>query len=205
MNAWCIRLPAALLFSMCAACSSAPIRYYTLSPPADRARRASEAAPAIDIRAVDIPPELNRADLVARSGPTEITLLENERWASPLRDEIKEALRLALRRRLAPTGAVSRSFTTLTLDIDVHRFEAEIGRYAHLEVSWRAVLWGEEGSKGKQGRSCIFRADERIPPGYAGMVEGYQRGIAQLADAIVVALTRFASGEDAACETPLTD
>jgi uncharacterized lipoprotein YmbA len=206
VSAWCTRLLPVVLASMTAACASAPIRYYTLCPPTDKAQGAPQAIPAIDFRAVDVPSELNRADLVVRTGPTEIALLENERWASPVKDEIQEALRLGLQRRLARTAASSRPFTRLTLDIDVHRFEAELGRYAHLEVSWRATLSGEDAaSRGKKSTRCVFRADEEIAAGYAGMVEGYQRGIAALADAIVVALTSSTGGEDAVCETSIRD
>jgi len=55
-------------------------------------------------------------------------------------------------------------------------------------IQWRA------------GTTCTFQADEKIHTGYAGMVEGYQREIAALADAIVAVLTSPASGIDAACQ-----
>jgi uncharacterized lipoprotein YmbA len=194
------------LVSVGTACTSAPIRYYTLTPPMDKAWSASGATPAIDLRVIRIPAQLDRADLVVRTGPTEMALLENERWASPLKDEIKEALRLELQRRLAGTAVSSRSFTGVTLDIDVRRFEAELGRYAHLEASWRANLSGENPpSKGQEVTRCTFQADEEIPAGYAGMVDGYQRAVATLADAIVAALTSPANGGDASCETSIRD
>jgi uncharacterized lipoprotein YmbA len=81
-------------------CTSAPVRYYTLTPPPDKTLPASETTLAIDVRVVHIPPQLNRSELMVRTGPTEVTLLENERWASPVKDEIKDALRLELQRRL---------------------------------------------------------------------------------------------------------
>jgi hypothetical protein len=45
--------------------------------------------------------------------------------------------------------------------------------------------------------------DEEIHSGYAGMVEGYQREIAALADAIVAVLTNSARSIDAACQTSI--
>ena len=204
MKAWCVRLLLAWLASSAAGCASAPIHYYTLSPPMERAPGVSAGSPTIDLRLVNVPPQLDRVDLLIRTGPTEVTLLENERWASPLKDEIKDALRLELQRRLVRAAASSRAFATLTLDIDVRRFEAEIGRYAHLEASWRATV-SDAGkpSIGEQVADCTFQADEQISAGYAGMVEGYQRAVAALADAIVVALTGAAGNEDAGCATPL--
>ena len=55
-----------------------------------------------------------------------------------------------------------------------------------------------ERSNGARMTACTFQADEKIQPGYAGMVEGYQRQIAALADAIVAALTSPAGGIDPA-------
>jgi hypothetical protein len=48
--------------------------------------------------------------------------------------------------------------------------------------------------------TCTFQAEEKIQTSYAGIVEGYQREIARLADAIVAALTSPAGGIDAPCQ-----
>jgi hypothetical protein len=195
-----MRFALAWLVSVGAACTSAPIRYYTLIPPPDKPLRAAEAALAIDVRVVHIPPQLNRSELMVRTGPTETTLLENERWASSMKDEIKDAVRLELQRRLGGMTGLPPSFTKLAIDIDVQRLEAELGRYALLEASWSANLSGAgQLPTGARVTTCTFQADEEIHSGYAGMVEGYQREIAALADAIVAALTSSGSGIDAPC------
>ena len=181
-------------------CTSVPVHYYTLASPPEKARTASEIPFAIDVRVNHIPPQLNRAELMIRTGPTQVTLLENERWASPVNDEIKEALRLELQRRLDRTTGWRVAFTKLTLDIDVQQLEAEFGRYAILEVSWSADLSATgQQSNGTAPTFCTFRADEKIQAGYAELVEGYQREMAALADAIVAVLTSPASGIDASC------
>ncbi len=51
-------------------CTSAPIRYYTLTPPPDKTLPVSETSLAIDVRVVHIPPQLNRSELMVRTGPT---------------------------------------------------------------------------------------------------------------------------------------
>jgi uncharacterized lipoprotein YmbA len=204
VNGYHLRFVLAWLMSAGVGCTSAPVRYYTLTPPPDKTLPASETALAIDVRVLHIPPQLNRAELMVRTGPTEVTLLENERWASPVNDEIKDAVRLALQRRLSRMTGLRPAFTKLTLAIDVQHLEAELGRYALLEASWSAIL-SATGSNGARATTCTFQADEKIPTGYAGIVEGYQQEITALADAIVAVLTSPASGIDAACQKSIED
>jgi uncharacterized lipoprotein YmbA len=200
VNGYYLRFVLAWLVSVGVGCTSAPVRYYTLTPPPDKTLPVSETTLAIDVRVVHTPPQLNRSELMVRTGPTEVTLLENERWASPLNDEIKDAMRLELQRRLGRMTGLRHAFTRLTLDIDVQHLEAELGRYALLEASWSATLSATGlRSDGARATTCTFQADEKIHTGYAGIVEGYQREIAALADAIVAVLTSPASGTDAPC------
>ena len=206
MNGVYLRLALVWLVSVGVGCTSAPVRYYTLTPPPDKTLAVSETSLAIDVRVVHTPPQLNRSELMVRAGPTEMTLLENERWASPVNSEIKDALRLELRRRLGPVAGLHPDFTKLTLDIDVQHLEAELGRYALLEVSWNATLSATgQPSNGARATACTFRADEKIHTGYAGIVEGYQREIGALADAIVAVLISPASASDVACQKSVED
>ena len=206
MNGCLLRFAVAWLVSVGVGCTSAPVHYYTLTPPPDMPRTPSETTFAIDVRVVHTPPQLNRSELMVRTGPTELTLLENERWASPVNDEIKDAMRLELQRRLGPMTGLRPAFTNLTLDIDVQHLEAEFGRYALFEASWSATSpAASQRSTGARATTCTFQADEKIHTGYAEMVEGYQREIAALADSIVATLTNAASGIDTPCQKPIED
>jgi uncharacterized lipoprotein YmbA len=201
VNGYYLRFALAWLVSVGVGCTSAPVRYYTLTPPPDKTLPVAETTLAIDVRVVHTPPQLNRSELMVRTGPTEVSLLENERWASPVNDEIKDAVRLELQRRLGRTIGLRPTFTKLALDIDVQHLEAELGRHALLEASWSATLSATgQPSNGARATTCTFQADEKIHTGYAQMVEGYQREIAALADAIVAVLTSPASGIDAPCQ-----
>jgi uncharacterized lipoprotein YmbA len=199
VNGYYLRFALAWLVSVGAGCTSAPVRYYTLTPPPDKILPASRISVPIDVRVIHVPPQLSRSELMVRTGPTELTLLENERWASPVKDEIKDALRLALQRRLGSVTGLRPGFTKLTLDIDVQHLEAELGRYALLEVSWSATSATGQRSNGALATTCTFHAEEKIPAGYPGIVEVYQRELAALADAIVAVLRSPASGVDAPC------
>jgi uncharacterized lipoprotein YmbA len=202
VNCFYLRFAVAWLVSVGVGCTSAPIRYYTLTPPPDKALPASETTLAIDVRIIHTPPQLNRSELMVRTGPTEVTLLENERWASPVNDEIKDALRLELQRRLGRMTGLNTAFAKLTIDVDVRQLEAEFGRYALLGASWSATLSATDprSSNGARVTACTFRADEKIHAGYAEIAEGYQREIAALAEAIVAVLTSPGSGIDAPCQ-----
>ena len=199
MNASYLRFALAWLVSVGVGCTSAPVRYYTLTPRPDKTVPAAQTTLPIDVRVIHTPPQLNRSELMVRTGPSEVTLLENEHWASPVSDEIKEAVRLELQRRLGRTTGWHSAFARLTLDIDVQQLEAELGQYALLEASWSATLSATSQRSDARTVTCTFRADEAIHSGYVGMVEGYQREIAGLADAIVAVLTGPASGIDAPC------
>ena len=198
MNSCYLRFFLAWLVSVGIGCTSAPVRYYTLTaPPASSGVPVAETTFAIEVRVVHIPPQLNRSELMVRTGPTEVTLLENERWASPVNDEIKDALRIELRRRLGRVTGLRAAFTRLTLDIDVQQLEAELGQRTLLEASWSATLLAAgEPSTAARAITCTFQAQEPVRAGYAGIVEGYQREIAALADAIVAVLTSPASDSD---------
>ena len=206
MNGRCLRFALAWFVSIGVGCSSAPIRYYTLTPPPGKALPASETTLPIDVRVVHTPPQLNRSELMVRTGPAEVTLLENERWASPVKDEIKDALRLELQRRFSRMTGLRPDFTKLTLDIDVQHLEAELGRYALLQASWSATSSATgRRSNGARATTCTFQANEKIHAGYAGIVEGYQREIAALADAIVAVVAGPENGIDAACQKSIED
>ena len=204
MNA-SLRFALTWLVSVGVGCTSAPVRYYTLTPPPDKTAPAAQTTLAIDVRVIHTPPQLNRSELMVRTGPGELTLLENEQWASPVSDEIKEAVRLELQRRLGRTTGWHPAFAKLTLDIEVQQLEAELGQYALLEASWSATLSAANQRSDARTITCTFRADEAIHSGYVGMVEGYQREIAGLADAVVAVLTGPASGIDAPCQKSIEE
>ncbi|MEA3197587.1 MAG: uncharacterized protein QOF32_1639 [Gammaproteobacteria bacterium] len=192
-----------MLIIGCAACASAPIRYYTLTPPeAAKAAIIEGANLTIEVPAVHTPAQLNRVELMIRTGATEMTLLENERWASPVNDEIRNAVRLELQHRLAHITKLApwQGFTKLSVALDVHRLEGELGRYALFEASWSANVSGaSRASSDIVVKNCAFRAYEEIRGGYAAMVEGYQVETAELADAIAAALRSTGVGARDPC------
>lgn len=200
MNRRIPRIALPWLLSVCISCASAPVRYYTLTRPTDKTLPVPQTSMQIEVRVVHMPPQLSRTALMVRTGSTEMTLLDNERWASPVNDEIQYALRLEVQRRLGRATGIPSAWTRLTLDVDIRHFEAELGRYAVLEASWSATPSATgQRTNGARATTCTFQGEESLRSGYAAMIEGYQREIAALADAIAAALTGSARGIEAPC------
>jgi len=193
-------LATASLLSVGIGCTSAPIRYYTLTPPADRAA-AGDTGLVVEVRVTHIPQQLQHADLMVRTGPTAVTLLDNERWASPLKEEIKESLRLELQRRLARSAGSSSVYAKLSLELDVQQLGAQFAQRTWLEASWRATLFpADPRSTDTRTAICTFHAEQGIQGGYDAIVEGYQRAVAALADAIVATLGNLKNATEVACQ-----
>jgi uncharacterized protein len=180
----------ALLAISVIGCASAPIHYHTLQVPEDSSVPAAADAEVIDVRVAYMPAFLERSELVVLGGPGEVTLLENEQWASPLISEIREAVRFEIRNRLSQAAESDglRTPTKLSVTIDVERLEAQPGRYALIDATWSASA-GRVGEPSHLSvANCRFKAYENIGAGYPELVRGYQRELIALADAIVSAM-----------------
>ncbi|MGA8707507.1 MAG: PqiC family protein [Steroidobacteraceae bacterium] len=99
-----LSLPLMMLYG-CSA--SPPTRYYILdSVAAAQGGAAATAAPGsgplVRLEPVVIPPELDRLELVTRSGPYRLRISDSERWAAPLDDQIRQVLSQDLAERLPP-------------------------------------------------------------------------------------------------------
>lgn len=94
--------------------TSPPTRFYILNDIASPAAAvatapapapAAAAAPtpvAVQVGRVAIAPELDRPELVTRSGPNRVRVADFERWAAPLGEQIRRVLAADLASRLAP-------------------------------------------------------------------------------------------------------
>lgn len=81
--------------------SSPPMRYYTLkaiAPAAPISNAASQVV--IRVEPVVIPPELDRLELVNRSGPYSVQIADSDRWAAPLEEQVRRILSDDLSSRL---------------------------------------------------------------------------------------------------------
>lgn len=185
----------ALLAGGLSACATQSVQYYTLLPvsmsdtPAGSHHGASSKF-AISVQPVTLPEQVDRPQIVI-SDPdtTQVTPLNSALWASPLSDEIRNALSNELSRRLgvldiAASGAPD-ALPLWKISLRVQRFESIYNQRAVLDVTWRLTPVNQRGRK-----TMICRAEAQVPveAGMSAMVVGHQEALQRMAAVIAAQL-----------------
>jgi uncharacterized lipoprotein YmbA len=195
-----LRLPlrsfAFALAATLVACSSAPTHFYTLLPPAEPATAAAApAAFAIAVEPVGVPAEVDQVQWLVRTGPGQMALLDNERWAAPLGDELRAAFAEELTHRLGARDVYKAAnfagMPVYRIQIEVRRFESAAGGYALIEADWSVAR--REGGTGA-AMQCHSRVSQPVEPGYAALALGHQRAVAAIAARVALAVRSVVSG-----------
>lgn len=169
-------------------CSSTPLRFYTLVPPVSAAVSAPLApvaptaeAPVFELLAVSVPARMDIPQLRVRAGAADLRLLEGHQWASPLPEEIRDAIarRLVerhgardLRRQPGPTHP-----QRVTLRVDIQRFEVDAAGHQQVDALWTVLRDGE-------AIRCESRIARQAGPSPEEWVIGYQQALVEIADAM---------------------
>ena len=114
-----VRLQAtvALVVTLCACASSAPMRYYTLTAVAPSSAPVAMST-TVRLGHVSIPRELDRSELVQRIDATQINLHEQDRWAAPIEDLVRRTLKDDLDARLPANGNAGAASRVLSVEIE---------------------------------------------------------------------------------------
>ena len=185
---------APVLAATLAACSAAPTHFYTLLPPAQpTVVAATPAAFAIEVAPVAVPTEVDQAPWLVRTGPGQVALLDNERWAAPLADELRAAFADELARRLGARD-VSKEPTqggkpVYRIQLEVRRFESAPGQYALIDADWSIAR-----RNGGSALVCHSRVSQTVESGYAALALGHQRAVAAIAEQITQAVRSAVTG-----------
>jgi uncharacterized lipoprotein YmbA len=184
-----------------AACASAPVHYYTLVPGPDTAPSESASAPAnfqFELMPVGVPAQDDVPQLVVRQGGQALALLNGERWAAPLADEVRGALAVELARRTHAQdisgAAPTRGKPVLRIKVDVRRFDSSPGSYALIDATWTIRQLDSQAVL-----TCSSRIHESVGQGYAGLVAGHQQALATLAGQIASVAPAMAAGSMPGC------
>ena len=184
---------AALLFAACA--SAPPTRFHSLLP-AEPARASASAAPgdalAIVLDPIRIPAQVDQPQWLVRVSDGSLQLLEQDRWAAPLRDEVQAALLEALALRWAavePGSAAPGAARPWRITVDLVRFESVLGREARVEARWRIVA----PAGNAPGAACTSLLRENAESTLA-LAQGHQRIVVRLADEIGTTLRALVRG-----------
>lgn len=189
------RIAAAVGLAALAGCASPPTHFYTLGADAQPTIVNSTSSPAfaIDMRPVKVPPAVARSQLVVQIDAAQVKVLEDDRWASPLPDEIRYALLAGVNQQAggAPSGesvAHDADIPTYQIAADVQRFESWPGSRVLINV-----VWNVHRLAGSQTLTCRSVVSEPVQDGYQAMVNGHRRAIRTIATQIAQAVRAFSS------------
>ena len=200
---WVAGLGLAALLSALAACAaSPPVHFHSLMPIDTPVRTAaSEAAVAVIVEPVRVPAQVDQPQWLIRMADGSVARLEQERWASPLRDELRGAVREWLVDRYGAVEATTPAASAAAVRIatELRRFESIPSSEARLEGSWALLVGGAAGTPGTS-ISCELLIREPVSgPGYAALAAAQRRAVERLVDAIGPSLRSFSRGESVSC------
>jgi uncharacterized protein len=156
----------------------------------------SSTAAASDMRLkvdpVRIPAQVDRMELVTRLPEGGIAIADGERWIAPVANELQSALSIELLRRLGgPASVDPAGLDSMSVRLNVERFESEPSRYALIEASWSLGL---KSSRKDILVVCRTRAYQQVNAGYPELVRGYQRAVVAIAGEIAMVAQESADG-----------
>jgi uncharacterized lipoprotein YmbA len=178
------------------ACGSPPENFYVL-----RDSTPAAALPAVSSRSftgavmvgpVSLPDFVDRPQLVVQSTPDRVTVLEQQRWAEPLKLGIARVVAVQLGKLLG-TSTVSTTDDVIgrpdyRVLLDVRRFDTNPGRTVTLEVLWSV----HAPSDRRSGHSLVVEPIRGSP--YDEVVAAYGRALGlmsrQVADAVAALAAR---------------
>jgi uncharacterized protein len=159
-----------------ASCSSVPTHFYTLLTPPSNAP-VPEASFAIHVEPVVVPAENDQAAWLVRVSPSEVAVLDGQRWAAPLSDELRAAFADTLQEQLGArdVDASGTMKTKYIIHIAIRRFESVPGQQALIDADWS--VRGE----GSVVLMCTSQASQRVAAGYAALAAGHQQIVRTMA------------------------
>jgi uncharacterized protein len=179
--------------------SSPPMRYHTLNAIAPATAIANAANQiVVRVQPIVIPSELERLQLVSRSGPYSVQIADSDRWAAPLEDQVRRVVSDDLSSRL-PAGLVADPSEPATneprrlLSIAIAEFYSDGSCAAMLRASW--TFRGPKGG-GEHGTEQL-----QVPasePCAAGIPAAMSAALAALSDKLAAVI----AGQPASSTAP---
>lgn len=191
------------VLSLLGACGTAPAEhFYALTAEAPGLRTAAGAAAnassdiSVAVGPVTLPEIVDRPQLVVQLGGNRVAILEQQRWAEPLEQEIPRVVALNLAQQLGTAkvftdpraGGADAAFRVA---LDVQRFESILGEAVNIEVLW--TVRKSAGGAPVAGRSVA--KEPMAASGYDAIVAAHSRALAAVSREIAAAIrTSAASG-----------
>jgi uncharacterized lipoprotein YmbA len=191
-----LALAAALVGAGCA--STPPTRFHTLMPAQSSARTAGTgpATPvAVVLEPIRIPAQVDQPQWLVRLPDESMQMLEQERWASPLQDELRQAILEELGARFGIVDAPAGTRAPVRLRLELRRLESIPGREARIDGAWVITA----GDAAAPGQRCEWRLREAAGAGMPALASAHRRAVVRLAGALGESVLKLSRGETAAC------
>jgi hypothetical protein len=150
---------------------------------------------------VGIPAQNDVPQLVVRQGGQAVTVLNGERWAAPLADEVRGALSVDLSQRTNAQdisgGVAASGKPVLRIKVDLRRFDSSPGNYAQIDATWTV-----RELRSQAVLTCSSHISESVGQDYAGLVAGHQQALSTLAGQIASVAPAMAAGSVPGCPVP---
>ena len=173
-----------LLVLVLAACVGTPPResFFTLNAPEPPA--AAQDAPSLAVGPVSIPEMVDRPQFVVRLGPNQVQIVEQARWAEPLKAGIARVvaanLATTLGARLTP---VRNGEADYRVALDVQRFESPA------DAVLIETLWTVTSKDGKRSGRSVVR--EKIAArDHGALAAAHSRALATMSREIAQAIPK---------------
>jgi uncharacterized lipoprotein YmbA len=179
----------ALVGVLAAGCASAPPEQeYTLSVEAAGQPVVDMPDASIAVGAARLGDLYDRPQLVVRESENRVNILEQQRWAEPLKAGIPRVIAGDLARLLGTTHTTSYPRGELKdlgyrVALEVQRFDARPGEVVDVEIAW-SVHRLRDGAV-RQGRSAVR---ESAASGYEALVAAQSRALASVSAEIASAI-----------------
>lgn len=203
-----------LASALLGACSSVPVRYYSLAaitdpavPATAPAGLAARASMQVQVGPVRVPDRIDRLPMVRLSSGGEAEIMEFQRWAAPLKHEISQRLAVRLGEawsgpaRVAAWPQANAGIPDLQIPIDVQQFDTLGQDRVQLVALWSARQAGRELAGGRfvaseslSGPAANSGAGAASTPGMSDPAAAMAAAHARLVDRLAADIARQLSG-----------
>lgn len=179
-----------------AGCGRSPqATFYTLTPLVAEMTTSRGTGPGIAITSVTLPELVDRPQLVVPDAGTRVAILENHRWAEPLKSAIPRLLadnisRLMNSDRVSAYPQHAANSADYRLFVDFQRFELT-GNTVVVDALWE--IRGAKDTRPVTGRSKMVETVGSAD--YEAVVAGYSRAVATLSKEMVQSLRSLQTKE----------
>jgi uncharacterized lipoprotein YmbA len=170
--------------ALASACASGPEHFYALSAGPQPAAESGGRAPSVVVETAVLPDLIDRPQLVVRGPGSTVSILEQQRWAEPLRTGIPRVVAENLTKLLGTTQISTRDDVIRSPDcrvmIDVRRLDAQTEAEVVLEALW-TVGCGEAGRRSGQSvahEKLLSRDIDAVVTAHGRVLDSMSRDIA---------------------------